>query len=368
MEVDTLGGIFVNFFRVGHALLQNLDSETAHRLLLVGMQNGIYPRSPADRHESLRSSLWGLSFPNPIGMAAGFDKDALVPQPLLATGFGFVEVGTLTPRFQSGNPKPRLFRLSRDEAVINRMGFCNQGYDKALERLRAGERTGIIGVNVGPNKESPCYLQDYVQGIGRFADVAKYFTINVSSPNTPGLRNLQERGALKELLSAVLEARDTAAQARPILLKISPDLDQKSLMDIVEVGMQCGIDGLVISNTTVSRPSSLQETALAKEKGGLSGKPLFALSTPLLAQAYLMTEGRLPIIGVGGISDAETAYQKIRAGASLLQLYSALVYHGPGLLDSIQEGLVVRLRKEGFRNLQEAVGTGAQEWSRKVVH
>ena len=284
-------------------------------------------------------AAFGLTFANPLGMAAGFDKNAEVPRGLIGAGFGFVEVGTLTPRPQPGNLRPRLFRLARDEALINRLGFNNGGYGAAHARLTRAPLAGIVGVNIGPNKDSTDRIADYVLGVRTFADVASYFTINVSSPNTPGLRDLQQRGALDDLVARVIAARDACAIRRPVLVKIAPDVDLATLDDIVSVGAwgREALTALIVSNTTISRPPGLQERT--DETGGLSGRPLFDLSTRTLARTFLRAEGAFALIGCGGVDSAFAALAKIEAGASLVQLYTALIYRGPGLIAEILGGL-----------------------------
>ena len=296
---------------------------------------------------------FGLNFPNPIGMAAGFDKSAEVPDALLRLGFGFVEIGTVTPKPQGGNPRPRLFRLERDEAVINRMGFNNDGAEVVLRRLAArAHHGGIVGVNVGANKDSSDRVADYVKLIETFAPVASYFTVNVSSPNTPGLRNLQQSAALDDLLAKVIDARERVrknAGNSPVLLKIAPDLSLTELDDVVHIARSRRVDGMIVANTTLARPSTLREQARAKEQGGLSGRPLFRLSTRMVAETYVRTEGAFPLIGVGGIDSGGAALTKIRAGASLIQLYSSLVYKGLGLVDDIKNDLASTLLRTGPR-------------------
>lgn len=299
-----------------------------------------------------------MTFPNPLGLAAGFDKDAEIPDAMLGLGFGFVEIGSVTPLPQPGNPKPRLFRLTQDHAVINRMGFNNQGGAAVHAHLTRRRRNGIVGVNLGKNKTSEDAVTDYVRGIERFAGIADYLVVNVSSPNTPGLRALQGRRELTELLLAVLGARNArpGAEARPpVLLKVAPDLTDEDKTDIAAVAAETGVDGLICTNTTISRPQGLQSPSRS-ETGGLSGRPLAELSTSVLADMYRLTRGQIPIIGVGGIHDAATAYAKIRAGASLLQLYSALVYQGPALVGRLLDGLEECLERDGFSRLSEAVG------------
>ncbi len=336
-------------------LLHALDAETAHGLT-IGLLK-LMPAAAAGPSDSrLAVSAFGLQFANPLGLAAGFDKNAEVPDAMLAQGFGSVEVGTLTPRPQTGNPRPRLFRLAEDRAVINRLGFNNDGHAAAFARLAARRRAGVVGVNLGANKDSPDRVADYVAGIETFSAVADYLTVNISSPNTPGLRALQSRAELQSLLARLDEARARRTRRPPMLLKIAPDLRDDELEDIARC---CGggtVDGIVVSNTTIARPPL--KSRLAHERGGLSGAPLFELSTRRLARLYLLTEGRIPLIGVGGIGDAGTAWAKILAGATLLQLYSALVYRGPGLVAEILEGLSARLARQGL-TLETARGRDA---------
>ncbi|QIB34458.1 quinone-dependent dihydroorotate dehydrogenase [Ancylobacter pratisalsi] len=322
-----------------------LDPETAHGLALRALS--CLPPRPAGADDGrLAVEAFGLSFPNPVGLAAGFDKEAEVPDAMLGAGFGFVEVGTITPRPQPGNPRPRNFRLVEDRAVINRYGFNSGGHGPAKARLtaRAG-RPGLVGVNVGANKDSADRTADYVSGIKAFAELASYFTANVSSPNTPGLRDLQEEKALDELLARVIEARDSAAPGVPLLLKIAPDLALAHLDGVVQVARRRGVDGLIVSNTTITRPATLRASARG-EAGGLSGRPLFPLATRMLAETYVRVDGAFPLVGVGGIDSAATAIAKIEAGARLIQLYSGLVYEGLGLAPRIKAGLLAHLARE----------------------
>ena len=329
-----------------------LDAETAHRLTIKALRL-VPPRRPPDFPTSLRSRVAGIDFPTPVGLAAGFDKDAEVPEQMLSLGFGFVEVGTLTPNPQEGNPRPRLFRLGKDRAVINRMGFNNGGQPRAYGRLQLDARfPGIIGVNVGANKDSKDRIADYVSGVRAMAPVAKYLTINISSPNTPGLRGLQDEEALKELLSAVQEV----GAKKPIFLKVAPDLGEADFERIVRAAIDHGIDALVVSNTTVSRPPL--KSRYRNEAGGLSGAPLKPLALEALRKFRRASGGEIPLIGVGGIATADDAWERMRAGASLIQLYSAMVYEGPGIAARIARGLARRLKREGFANIAEAVGTG----------
>jgi len=346
-------------------LLLRLDPETAHRFTLAALARLPLPPPHLD-DPHLAAKAFGLDFPSPIGLAAGFDKNAELVEPVLRMGFGFTEIGTVTPLPQHGNLRPRIFRLRRDEAVINRLGFPSQGHAAVYARLVPHRGAGIVGVNLGANKDSPDRVADYVRGIGAFADVACYFTINVSSPNTPGLRDLQQAHLLDDLLARVLSARDAAAEAfgrKPVLLKIAPDLGLAELDEIISIVRKRKIDGLIVSNTTISRPSTLRDDARG-ESGGLSGRPLFDISTRLLAAAYLRVEKQFPLVGVGGIDTAETAFAKIEAGAALLQLYTALVYRGPRLVTEIKRGLLRLHEEKAYTSLAEAVGTRAEEWAR----
>jgi dihydroorotate dehydrogenase len=307
---------------------------------------------PARFPDSLRSTVAGLEFPSPVGLAAGFDKDAEVPEQMLGMGFGFVEVGTVTPKPQKGNPRPRLFRLVEDRAVINRMGFNNGGQAAAYERLRhATHLHGVIGVNVGANKDSADRIADYALGVRKMAPVARYLTINISSPNTPGLRGLQEEGELRELLAAVEEVRTD----KPIFLKVAPDLEPGDHDRIVRAALDHHVDALIVSNTTVSRPPL--KSRHASEAGGLSGEPLKSLASEALRAFRNASGGEIPLIAVGGIANADDAWERIKAGASLVQLYSAMVFEGPGIGRVIAAGLADRLKREGFSNISEAVGT-----------
>ena len=337
-------------------LLLAMDPEQAHGLTIKTLKRLPLPVARPDP-ACLAVEAFGLKFPNPLGMAAGFDKNAEVFDQVLRLGFGFAEIGTVTPLPQPGNPRPRMFRLPTDGGVINRYGFNGEGH--ALVRARLPPRGGgIVGVNIGANRDATDRIADYVAGIRAFADVASYFTVNVSSPNTPGLRDLQSAAALDDLLSRVLDARNSAARHVPVLLKISPDVSLDDLDDIVRIARNRAIDGLIVSNTTVSRPAGLKNVKTARETGGLSGRPLFRLSTALLAASYLRVEKQFPLIGVGGIDSAETAWTKIGAGADLIQLYSSLVFGGIGLVGEIKRGLVARLR--GGR-LADFVGSRAGE-------
>ena len=311
-------------------------------------------RRPPDFPASLRTRVAGLDFPTPVGLAAGFDKDAEVPEQMLSMGFGFVEVGTVTPKPQSGNLRPRLFRLTEDRAVINRMGFNNRGQPDAFQRLvECSHIHGVIGVNIGANKDSADRVADYVAGVQSMARVARYLTINISSPNTPGLRQLQDEGALNALLGAVNEVRPK--DGPPIFLKVAPDLGEGEPDQIVRVALQHGVDAIIVSNTTVSRPPL--KSRHAHEQGGLSGAPLKPLALKALRDFRSASGEQIPLIGVGGIATVDDAWERIRAGASLVQLYSAMVYEGPHIGERIARGLAERLKREGFSNIAEAVGT-----------
>jgi dihydroorotate dehydrogenase len=343
-------------------LLRWFDPEDAHRLAVQGLKLLPPTRPRVDDHK-LTVRAFGLNFPNPIGMAAGFDKNAEVSDALLRLGFGFVEIGTVTPKPQAGNPRPRIFRLERDEAVINRLGFNNDGAEAVLRRLAGRAHLGgIVGVNVGANKDSADRTADYVKLIETFAPVASYFTVNVSSPNTPGLRNLQQAEALDDLLARVIDARERVRQNAgdsPVLLKIAPDLSLAELDDVVHIARSRRVDGMIVTNTTLARPPTLREQLRAKEPGGLSGRPLFRLSTRMVAETYVRAEGAFPLIGVGGIDSGGAALTKIRAGASLIQLYSALIYKGLGLVDDIKNDLSSTLLRTGRDSLAEIVGADA---------
>lgn len=345
-------GLSVRLYPLIRPVAFALDPETAHRATIRALRL-MPPHRPPAFPASLRTIVAGIDFPTPIGLAAGFDKDAEVAEQMLSLGFGFIEVGTLTPRPQTGNPRPRLFRLRRDRAIINRLGFNNAGQPAAYGRLQLDMRLpGIIGVNVGANKDSKDRIADYVNGIRAMAPVARYLTINISSPNTPGLRGLQEEGALEELLGAAQEA-----QARkPIFLKVAPDLGEGDAERIVRASIDHKIDALIVSNTTVSRPPL--KSRHAGEAGGLSGAPLKPLALDALRRFRAASGGEIPLIGVGGIASADDAWERIRAGASLIQLYTAMVYEGPGIGRRIARGLAQRLRHEGFASIAEAVGTG----------
>lgn len=358
------------------ALVRLLDAETAHNLGIMAAKMGFFPRETRPDPPSLATTVWGRKFPNPIGMAAGFDKHAEVIEPLLGIGFGFVEIGSVTPLEQPGNPKPRCFRLKEHQAVINKYGFNSEGVDAAQGRLDALRKkqqeqgvplfpAGIVGVNLGKNKTSPDAAADYTTGVYKLGPYADYLVINISSPNTPGLRALQSRAELESLVKAVKAARDqmqwnknglNGGTPPPLLVKIAPDLTEADKADIAAVAMKQGVDGLIVSNTTIERPGSIPDHPHGKETGGLSGAPLFEPSTEVLRDMYKLTKGKIPIIGVGGVSTGQDAYDKIKAGASLVELYSAFTYEGPSLVPRIKKELAQCLEKDGYKNVAEAVG------------
>ncbi|QCI98822.1 quinone-dependent dihydroorotate dehydrogenase [Agrobacterium larrymoorei] len=354
------------FSSVGRKGLFLLDPEVAHGASIAALRSGFIPTCHVPHDPRLQQSVAGLVFPNPLGMAAGYDKNAEVPGPLLKLGFGFTEIGTVTPRAQSGNPKPRIFRLVENGAVINRLGFNNEGHAAALSRLIAAGLRGIVGVNIGANKDSDDRIADYVKGIETFSSVASYFTANISSPNTPGLRDLQARESLAALLTAVLAQRDLEAEKLnrhiPVFLKIAPDLTEEGLDDIAAEVLAHKLDGLIVSNTTLSR-DGLKPGRNNHETGGLSGKPLFDLSTTVLAKMRKRVGPDLPLIGVGGVSSAETALEKIKAGADLVQLYSCMVYEGPGLPGTIVRGLSRILERDGVVNVRELRDSSVESWA-----
>ena len=351
-------------------LLNALSPEEAHEVTLRLLELGLYPRAHTPDDARLAVDALGLAFPNPLGIAAGFDKDARVVDAVLGLGSGFAEVGTVTPLPQPGNPTPRVFRLKGDRALINRLGFNNGGHAAALARLEKRSAGGIVGVNVGANKDAADRVADYVAGIRCFYDVASYFTVNVSSPNTPGLRDLQAPAALDDLVARVMAVRAelvaTGKPQRPIVVKLAPDLAGDDLAPIVEVLAARGVDGIAIGNSTLARPG-LTDTALAAEPGGLSGRPLFNRSTVMLARVFRLTQGRVPLIGIGGIESPNTAIAKIEAGATLLQLYTGLVYEGPGLLGRIKAAMVQYVDHRRLKQIGDATGRRAEEWASRPL-
>jgi dihydroorotate dehydrogenase len=346
------------FDRLARPLLYALDPEDAHRLAIRMLQFApLPPAQPDDKR--LTTRVFGLNFPNPIGIAAGFDKHAEIPDALLRSGFGFVEVGTVTPLPQPGNSRPRLFRLDADHGVINRLGFNSEGAEAVLRRLAArAKASGIVGVNVGANKDAPDRVADYVRGIEKFAAVASYVTVNISSPNTPGLRDLQQAAALDDLLARVIDARERVARnagLTPVLLKIAPDLALSDLDDIVGIARARRIDGMIVGNTTVARPAGLRDRQSA-QAGGLSGRPLLPLADRILAETYVRVEGVFPLVGAGGIDCGASALGKIRAGASLIQIYSGLVFRGLGLIGEIKAALLTALDRDRSETFADTVG------------
>lgn len=349
----------MNFYRhILRPLLFLLDAETAHSLAIRGLKTGLVPGTSSILDDSLKQTIWGMEFPNPIGLAAGFDKNAEVFGNLFRLGFGFVETGTVTPRPQPGNDKPRMFRLEENKAIINRLGFNNNGlaeFQTRFERWRQKGATGIVGANVGKNKDSVDAVSDFVEGIATMAETASYLVVNVSSPNTPGLRDLQSKEQLAELLKAVIETRATASRQPPLLLKVAPDLTGADKEDIAEVALDASIDGIIATNTTIARPENLMGQHKS-ETGGLSGQPLLKQSCEVLSDFYKLTNGKIPLIGVGGVSNGREAYEKIRAGASLIQIYSSIIYEGPWIAKNINMELSACLRADGFKNIFDAIG------------
>ncbi|MEM7302541.1 MAG: quinone-dependent dihydroorotate dehydrogenase [Pseudomonadota bacterium] len=352
------------FERLFRPVLFALDAERAHRMSVIGLKSGLVAQ-PAFSDPALQVEIAGLKFPNPVGIAAGYDKNAEALTGLGQLGFGFVEAGTVTPRPQPGNPKPRIFRLKQDYAVINRLGFNNHGHDRVNARVSKRASGAIVGVNIGANKDSENFVSDYVAGVRRFLHVADYLTVNISSPNTPGLRNLQARDALELLLKEVLNAREelqtNGSASKPIFLKIAPDLDQRELDDVAETILASGVDGVIVSNTTLNRDNLKSRNRT--ETGGLSGAPLFDLSTRVLARMRIRLRPDFPIIGVGGVDGPDTAWQKISAGANLVQLYTGLVYKGPKLPNLINQGLSQKLKVEGLKSITELSGRDVKSWA-----
>ena len=368
------------FFDLARPLLLTVEPERAHEMTLRSLERGLYPRQSGADPVVLGQKVMGLEFPNPLGIAAGFDKNARVPQAVRNIGFGFSEIGTVTPLAQSGNPSPRIFRLIRDRAVINRLGFNNEGHDAALARLKRGRPDGILGINIGANKDADDKIADYVLGLRRFFEIADYFMINISSPNTPGLRDLQAPETLTELLSRVQAAREeicsnvavaqagdargSVGAAPPMAVKLAPDVAFEDLPGIVDVLIAHKVDAICVSNTTLAR-DGLSDQVTAGEMGGLSGRPLFERSTQMLARVYQMTEGRIPLIGVGGIDSPERALDKMKAGASLLQLYTGLIYEGPGLVGRIKAHLEDHCKVNRLSSIGDVIGTESAAWASK---
>ena len=357
-------------YQVARHALFAMEPEVAHEATLAALERGIYPRPLKGDDTYLSQKVFGLDFSNPIGIAAGYDKDARVPDAVLGLGCGFAEIGTVTPRPQDGNPKPRVFRLVKDHGLINRLGFNNGGHAAALSRLAARQaRGGIVGVNIGANKDSPDRSADYVQGIKTFNAVASYFTVNISSPNTPGLRDMQAPEALNELLGRIMAARQEIISAggarRPIIVKIAPDIAEDDIAPIADRLRAHAVDGIAVSNTTLSRAGLTDPQA--NETGGLSGRPAFSRSTAMLARVYLATQGEIPLIGIGGIDSPETALAKIEAGATLLQLYTGLIYEGPALISKIKTRLADEARRAGPGGLPTLRGRKAETWAQRPL-
>lgn len=345
-------------FRLAKPALFALSPETAHGATITALKAGIINSQKTPDPDSLKTTLAGIPLPNPIGLAAGFDKNGEVPWAMSRLGFGLVEVGTITPRPQTGNPKPRIFRLKEDMAVINRLGFNNQGLGAAYRRLRSVPRDIVLGINVGANKDSENRVEDYCAGIETLAPYARYITVNISSPNTPGLRDLQAGKELAYLIERSIHAR--GSHSAPIFVKLAPDLDVGALKETLDAARDAGADGFILTNTTLDRPDTLKSSAKS-ETGGLSGAPLMAPSTKILAQAAKHLGSGVPLIGVGGVSSGADAFAKIRAGASAVQLYSALIYHGPSLIQTIKADLAALLAQHGFDSVTNAVGTGIDD-------
>lgn len=359
-------GLFDLASQLARPALFSLSPEKAHTVSIKGLKTGVVPGATFSHDPRLAVALAGLNFANPVGLAAGYDKNAEVPDAILKLGFGFTEVGTITPLPQKGNDRPRIFRLVQDEAVINRLGFNNDGHQTALTRLKARKNnSGIVGVNIGANKTSDDFVEDYVKGIGTFFDVASYFTANISSPNTPGLRNLQAAQALQTLLDRIFtqldKCEEKSKKSVPVFLKIAPDLSEYEMDDIAEVVKKSHLDGLIVSNTTLDR-NGLKDQKQAHEAGGLSGKPLFEKSTKVLANMRMRLGPDMPLIGVGGISSAKDVIAKIEAGASLVQIYTGLIYEGPCLPTKIMEGLSAHLDQNKISNISELIGTKTDDW------
>lgn len=359
----------MSLFALARPVLHMLAPEEAHELTLRSLEAGLYPHAPADDEPALAIKVMGLSFPNPIGIAAGFDKDARVPDAVLGLGCGFAEIGTVTPLAQAGNPRPRVFRLPADRAVINRLGFNNAGHAAALARLERRPAKGIVGVNIGANKDTTDRTADYVRGLEAFYAVASYFTVNISSPNTPGLRDLQAPAALDELLARLMAVRERLSAAdgarRPIVVKLAPDVAEADLPAIVAGLVAHRVDAISVSNTTLARPDLVDKAG--REAGGLSGRPLFERSTIMLARVWREIGGAIPLVGIGGIDSGAAALAKIEAGASLLQLYTGLIYEGPALIGRIKRTLAAAVRSRGATSIAELVGRNAALWADKPL-
>lgn len=361
----------MDYYRAMWPLMRLIEPEMSHHMAIAALKTGLLPGTCRNDTADLSVNLWGRSFPNPLGLAAGFDKNGEVPDALLKQGFGFVELGTVTPRPQKGNPRPRLFRLLEDEAIVNRMGFNNDGNDTVRSRLLKRQRkapSGIVGMNIGKNRDTEARdaASDYEKGVEAFAPLVDYLVINVSSPNTPGLRGLQSKAALQEIVGcsrARLDQVSRDLRRKPVLLvKIAPDLTEDECQEIADVAMEGLLDGMIVSNSTIERVPTLK-SPLAKETGGLGGPPLFEKSTALLREMYVLTSGKIPLIGVGGVGSGQDAYAKIRAGASLVQIYTALIYQGLPAIKRIKTELSQLLQANGHKSVSEAVGADIREGS-----
>lgn len=362
--------MLTGLYHLARPALFALQPEDAHEATLKALETGLYPRALGRDDPCLSQIIMGLTFPNPVGIAAGYDKDARVPDAVLGLGCGFAEIGTVTPKHQSGNPKPRVFRLVADNGLINRLGFNNGGHAAALARLQARSKNGgVVGVNIGANKDATDRSADYVLGIENFNAVASYFTVNISSPNTPGLRDLQAPAALDQLLTRVMAARtrmvESGATQRPVVVKIAPDIAEADIAEICDSLAEHRIDAIAVSNTTLARPRL--NSSDANEAGGLSGRPLFTRATAMLARVFLETNGKIPLIGIGGIDSPETALAKIEAGASLLQIYTGLIYQGPGLIGRIKSHIAREVRLTPSRQLSGIIGRNADAWARRPL-
>lgn len=356
---NIFAGHIMNFYSLFRPFIFAIPEEMAHNTAICLLKHKLLPKSRIYKDKILQNSIAGINFENPIGLAAGFDKNADAIDALSSFGFGFIEVGTVTPKPQDGNPKPRIFRLKEDEAIINRLGFNNKGLDYFAEKLKNKRTSTPVGANIGKNKDTENALDDYTTCMEKIYGLSDYITINISSPNTPGLRALQKKEALDALLSGVIAKRSALAASSekniPIFLKIAPDINAEEQKDIAELALKSGIDGLIISNTTLSR-HHLENLSHSSEAGGLSGKPLFDLSNKVLKDMYKLTAGKIPLIAAGGVFSAEDAYTKIRLGASLVQVYTALIYKGMGLPSRINRKLAKLLKKDGFSNISQAIG------------
>lgn len=357
--------MLTGLYHLARPWLFRLAPEDAHERTLQSLERGLYPRPLRPDGQTLQVSCMGLEFPNPIGVAAGFDKNARVPDAVLGMGCGFAEIGTVTPLAQPGNPQPRVFRLIEDNGLINRLGFNNDGHAPALARLKARNQKGIVGVNIGANKDSADRNADYVKGLETFYAIASYFTVNISSPNTPGLRDLQAPAALDSLLQNVLDARvkqiDSGRAHKPIVVKVAPDIADDDIAPVAAILLQHNVDGIAVSNTTLAR--SGLTSPHKSEAGGLSGRPLFERSTAVLARFYRATEGKIPLIGIGGIDSGEAAVTKLRAGATLLQLYTGLIFEGPGLIQRMKSAITDEVRQSGVSSVSALTGRDADHWA-----